>query len=70
MIKTQYHTIVRNVRSNNGREYITDDFRAALNKDGVLQQLTCPYTPEQNGVAERKNRHIMVVVRCLLNKRP
>ena len=28
--------------------------------------LTCPYTPEQNGVAERKNCHIMFVVRCLL----
>jgi hypothetical protein len=31
-----------------------------------LHQLTCPQTPEQNGVAERKNRHIMSIVRCLL----
>uniref|UniRef100_A0A2N9HH43 Integrase catalytic domain-containing protein n=1 Tax=Fagus sylvatica TaxID=28930 RepID=A0A2N9HH43_FAGSY len=34
---------------------------------GILQQLSCPYTPEQNGVAERKNRHIMSIVRCLLS---
>ncbi|GFY91383.1 hypothetical protein Acr_07g0015790 [Actinidia rufa] len=66
MIKTQYNTVVRNIRSDNGREYITNEFRAELNKCGILQQLTCPYTPEQNGVAERKNRHIMSVVRCLL----
>ena len=33
---------------------------------GILQQLTCPRTPEQNGVAERKNCHIMSVVCCLL----
>ncbi|GFS34572.1 hypothetical protein Acr_00g0034750 [Actinidia rufa] len=66
MIKTQYNTVVRNIRSYNGREYITNEFRAELNKCGILQQLTCPYTPEQNGVAERKNRHIMSVVRCLL----
>ncbi|GFZ10854.1 hypothetical protein Acr_22g0002520 [Actinidia rufa] len=50
----------------NGWEYITNEFRAELNKCDILQQLTCPYTPEQNGVAERKNRHIMFVVRCLL----
>ncbi|GFZ20884.1 hypothetical protein Acr_29g0000460 [Actinidia rufa] len=66
MIKTQYNTVVRNIRSDNGREYITNEFRAELNKCDILQQLTCPYTPEQNGVAERKNRHIMSVVRCLL----
>ncbi|GFY96877.1 hypothetical protein Acr_11g0011830 [Actinidia rufa] len=30
------------------------------------QQFSCPYTPEQNGVAERKNCSIMTVVRCLL----
>ncbi|GFY96557.1 hypothetical protein Acr_11g0008630 [Actinidia rufa] len=56
--------------SDNGREYITNEFRAELNKSGILQQLTCPYTPEQNGVAERKNRHIMSVVRCLLRDDP
>ncbi|GFY85353.1 hypothetical protein Acr_04g0000910 [Actinidia rufa] len=52
--------------SDNGRKYITNEFRAKLNKCGILQQLTCPYTPEQNGVAERKNRYIMSVVQCLL----
>lgn len=46
MIKTQYNTVVRNIRSDNGREYITNEFRAELNKCGILQQLTCPYTPE------------------------
>ena len=66
MVKTQFGTVVRNLRSDNGREYITNEFRAELNKQGILQQLTCPYTPEQNGVAERKNRSIMSVVRCLL----
>ena len=66
MVKTQFHTVVRNIRFDNGREYITDELRSELNKCGILQQVTCPYTPEQNGVAERKNRHIISVVRCLL----
>jgi transposase InsO family protein len=66
IIKTQYNIVVRVIRSDNGGEYIFDDFRSQLNQKGILQQLTCPYTPEQNGVAKRKNRHIMSIVRCLL----
>ena len=66
MIKTQYNTVVHNMWFDNGREYITNEFHAELNKSGILQQLTCPYTPEQNGVVERKNHHIMSMVLCLL----
>ena len=66
MIKTQYNTIVRAIRSDNGGEYISDAFCSQLNQKGILHQLTSPQTPEHNGVAERKNRHIMSIVRCLL----
>ena len=64
MIKTQYNTIVCHLRSDNGREYVSDEFCSELAKQGIIQQLTCPYTPE--GVAERKNRSLMSIVRCLL----
>ncbi|GFY95400.1 hypothetical protein Acr_10g0007850 [Actinidia rufa] len=64
MIKTQ--TTVRTLRSDNGQEYVSNDFRSALSQHGLLQQFSCPYTPEHNGVAERKNRSIMTIVRCLL----
>ena len=66
MIKTQYNIVVRAIHSDNGGEYISDDFRSQLNQKGISHQLTCPHTPEQNGVTERKNRHIMSIVRCLL----
>ena len=32
----------------------------------IVHQLTTPYTPEQNGVGERKNRWIMAMARCML----
>ena len=66
MIKTQYYIVVCAIHSDNGREYISDDFHSQLNQKGILQQLTCPHTLEQNDVAKRKNRHIMSIVRCLL----
>ncbi|KAL5729693.1 hypothetical protein ACHQM5_002605 [Ranunculus cassubicifolius] len=65
MVKTQYN-VVRGIRSDNAKEYVSDAFVSQLNKQGILQQLSNTYTPEQNGVAERKNRSLMVVVRCLL----
>lgn len=33
-------------------------FKQFLNDHGIIHQVSCPYTPEQNGVSERKNRHI------------
>ena len=35
-------------------------------KKGIVSQYSCPYTPQQNGVAERKNRHLLDVTRTLL----
>jgi hypothetical protein len=37
-----------------------------LQDNDIVHQTTCISTPEQNGVAERKNRHILEVTRCLL----
>lgn len=33
---------------------------------GIIHQTSCPYTPQQNGVTERKNRHLMEVVRSMM----
>jgi len=37
-----------------------------MNFNGILHQTTCPYSPQQNEVAKRKNRHILEVTRLLL----
>jgi hypothetical protein len=37
-----------------------------LSAHGIHHQTTCPYTPAQNGVAERKNRHLLEVARCMM----
>ncbi|KAM7530049.1 hypothetical protein LguiB_033459 [Lonicera macranthoides] len=45
---------------------MSDTFQDYLKTKGILSQRSCPYTPQQNGVAERKNRHLLDVVRTLL----
>ena len=65
-IETQFSTTIKVLRSDNGGEYMSHDFQAFLQKKGIISQRSCPYTPQHNGVAERKNRHLLDMVRTLL----
>eukprot|EP00171_Calliarthron_tuberculosum_P002750 IDg2750t1 len=47
---------IRAIRSDGGGEYTSNTFRDFLERNGIAQQMTVSYTPQQNGVAERMNR--------------
>ncbi|CAI7897616.1 unnamed protein product, partial [Closterium sp. NIES-54] len=59
---------VKVIRTNNGAEFIGADFEAVLKKKGTEHQLTVPYNPQQNGVAERFNRTLQEGARTLLGR--
>ncbi|KAH9735112.1 hypothetical protein KPL71_017633 [Citrus sinensis] len=61
MIATQYQSHIRVLRTDNGGEFFNQDLKQYLNLHGIAHQTTCPYSPQQNGVAERKNRHLLEV---------
>jgi transposase InsO family protein len=54
------------LRYNNGTEYTNRIFREYLSAQGIHHYTTCPYTPAQNGVAERNNRHLLEVARSMM----
>ena len=54
------------LQSDNGGEFTSTEFNTYLSEQGVRRRLTVPYTPQQNGVAERKNRTLMEMARCML----
>ena len=70
----QYKSLVENVlctkiialRSDSGGEFMSTLFSTFLAKHGIHHQLSCPHTPEQNGCAERKHRHLVETARTLL----
>ncbi|CAL9013514.1 unnamed protein product [Prunus brigantina] len=66
MVAVQYNRNIQVLRSDNGGEYVNMELRSFLELHGIVHQTTCPYTPQQNGVAERKNRHLLEMVRASL----
>jgi len=52
-----------------GGEYLSNEFSNFLRSHGIKRQFTCRYTPQQNGVAERKNRHIAEVAWALMDEK-
>ena len=66
IIQTQFENPIKRLHSDNGREYVNQNFSKFLQENGVVHELTCVDTPQQNGVAKRKNRHLLKVTRVLL----
>jgi len=54
------------LRTNRGGEFTSSEFNEYCNTHGITRQLTAAYSPQQNGVAERRNRTLMNMVRCML----
>lgn len=65
MIETQFNKKVKTVRRDNGLELTSTNMQRFYKEKGITMELTCTYTPQPNGVVERKHRHILVVARAL-----
>ncbi|CAL1356196.1 unnamed protein product [Linum trigynum] len=63
--RTQYGKSVRRIQTDNGREFTTPELRDYYEKEGVVLQTSCINTPQQNGVVERKHRHLLDTARAL-----
>lgn len=60
---------IKCLRTDRGGEFNSTEFNDFCKQHGVKRQLTAAYTPQQNGVAERKNRTVMNLVRAILSER-
>ncbi|XP_049378187.1 uncharacterized protein LOC125842960 [Solanum stenotomum] len=65
MIKTQFGRIVKVFRSDNGGEFFNTNCSELFTSNGILHQSSCPHTPQQNGIVERKHRHILETARAI-----
>jgi transposase InsO family protein len=58
---------IKTLRSDNGGEYTSKEFVNFCKDVGIKRELTTPYNPQQNGVAERKNRTMMEAVKTMIH---
>lgn len=65
-MKTQLNRKPKIIRSDRGGEYMNDVTQSFLKNEGIKFQCTVGYCPEQNGVAERKNRTLVEAARSML----
>jgi transposase InsO family protein len=58
---------VKALRSDNGGEYISNEFKDFCSREGIRRELIAPHNPQQNEVMEIKNRTIVGVARVMLH---
>ena len=65
MILTQFGVSIKRIRTNNVRDYFNHHLNHFFQQKGIVYESSCVKAPQQNGVAERKMRHILNVDRAL-----
>jgi transposase InsO family protein len=59
---------IKKIKSDNGTEFNNSQIEGFLDEDGIKHEFSSPYTPQQNGVVERKNRTLLDMARTMLNE--
>eukprot|EP00253_Pinus_taeda_P035023 PITA_35023 len=67
LVENQTEKKIKVSRTNNGGKFCSKEFEEFYKKSGISRHKTTPYTPQQNGVAERMNKTLMERVRSMLS---
>jgi hypothetical protein len=59
---------IKKIRSDNGTEFKNSQIEGFLKEEGIKHELYSPYTPQQNGVVERKNRTLLDMARTMVEE--
>jgi transposase InsO family protein len=68
MAQNEFDIKVKKIRSDNGTEFKNTQVEDFLDEEGIKHEFSAPYTPQQNGVAKRKNRTLIEMAKVMLDK--
>ena len=66
--QNQFEVKIKKVRSDNGTEFKNANVDTFLDEEGISHEFSATYTPQQNGVVERKNRTLIEMARTMLDE--
>ena len=67
-VMMNYGIKIKHIRSDNGTEFKNTGLDTYLDTLGITHEFSAPYTPQQNGVVERKNRTLAEMARTMLDE--
>ena len=66
LIEQETKASIQTLRTDRGGEFTSQEFQVFCDNNGVRRHLTAPYSPQQNGVVERRNRTLMEMTRSIM----
>lgn len=66
LVENQTGCKIKRLVNDGGGEYMGKDFKDFLTSEGIIMDITAPYTPQQNPISERGNRTTTERARCML----
>jgi len=69
LVEKQSGKVVKVLQTNGGREFVSGEMESFCKEQGIVHEVVAPYTPQHNGVAERRNHTILNMVRSMIKKK-
>jgi transposase InsO family protein len=69
MVEKEKGVSIKCLRFDGRGEYFSNEFNEYLKEHGIQRKYSCSYSSQQNGIAKRKNRHIVEIARAMLNEK-
>jgi hypothetical protein len=66
--RNEFDVKIKRVRSDNGTKFKNTNIEEYLDEEGIGHELSVPYTPQQKGIVERKNRTLIEAARTMLDE--
>jgi transposase InsO family protein len=66
--QNEFRLRIKKIRSDNGTEFKNSQIKGFLEEEGIKHEFSSPYTPQQNGVVERKNGTLLDMARTMLDE--
>jgi len=69
LVEKENDKSIKILRTDGGGEYTSKEFEAFCTSQGVVHKVTAPYTPQHNGLAERRSRTLLNMTRSMLKQK-